>query len=62
MEAIDDEESALIIAAAALVNRADSTRTYRQTATTTIIPLPAQLLPNPRMSTPAWQALFASRN
>ncbi|KAG2740783.1 hypothetical protein P692DRAFT_201796958 [Suillus brevipes Sb2] len=40
MEAIDDEESALIIAAAVL------------TATTTIIPLPAQLLPNPRMSTP----------
>ncbi|KAG2744013.1 hypothetical protein P692DRAFT_201794272 [Suillus brevipes Sb2] len=36
MEAVDDEESALIIAAAVL------------TATTTIIlPLPAQLLPNP---------------
>jgi hypothetical protein len=62
MEGIDDEESALIIAAAVLVGteltqqeHIDRWQPRRQYLCC------AQLLPNPQMSTP-WQALFASQN
>jgi hypothetical protein len=62
MEGIDDEESALIIAAAVLVG----TELTQQEHIDRWQPRQqylcrAQLLPNPQMSTP-WQALFASQN
>ncbi|KAG2347204.1 hypothetical protein BDR05DRAFT_958680 [Suillus weaverae] len=62
MEVIDDEESALIVAATVLVGteltrqeHIDSRQMRRQYLCR------VQLLPNPQTSTP-WQALFASQN
>ncbi|KAG2130663.1 uncharacterized protein EDB93DRAFT_1263357 [Suillus bovinus] len=62
MEAIDEEESALIVAAVVLVG-AEQTRQERinRRQPQRLYLCRTQLLPNPRLSTP-WQTLFASQN
>src|SRR6267154_6611325 len=59
---IDEEESALIVAAAVLVGTELTRQEHIDRRQPQRLYLcRAQLLPNPQMSTP-WQALFASQN